>query len=51
MVYTKKYNIMFTFIKKVIIKLKAYYSKKKLEKKYKERLNELKKRDPFIYKH
>lgn len=42
---------MINFIKKIVEKFKEKSRRKKLEKLYKERLNELKKRDPFIYKH
>jgi hypothetical protein len=42
---------MISFLKKLYKKYKERQSKKKLEKIYKERLDELKKRDPFIYKH
>ncbi len=42
---------MITFIKNIIDKIKRYLKKRKIEKLYKKRLKELKKRDPFIYKH
>jgi hypothetical protein len=42
---------MINFIKRIIEKIKEKKQRKELEKLYKERLNELKKRDPFIYKH
>jgi hypothetical protein len=42
---------MIQFIKKIIEKIKERRRLKKLEKLYKGRLKELKKRDPFIYKH
>jgi len=34
----------------LIKKIKDYFKKRKLEKQYKKRLEELRKRDPFIYK-
>lgn len=42
---------MINFIKGIINKIREKKQRKKLEKLYKERLKELKKRDPFIYKH
>jgi ribosomal protein S15P/S13E len=42
---------MITFIKKTIKKIVDYYKRKRIEKLYKKRIEELKKRDPFIYKH
>jgi hypothetical protein len=42
---------MITFIKKIYNLYVERKNKKRLEKLYKERLEELKKRDPFIYKH
>jgi hypothetical protein len=42
---------MIKFIKNLINKIKLIKTQKELEKKYKSRLKELKKRDPFIYKH
>jgi hypothetical protein len=42
---------MIKFIKNLINKIKLIKKQKELEKKYKNRLKELKKRDPFIYKH
>jgi hypothetical protein len=42
---------MINFIKKIVEKIKEKNRRNKLEKLYKERLKELKKRDPFIYKH
>jgi hypothetical protein len=42
---------MLSFFKEILKKIKEYKQRKTLEKKYKERLKELKKRDPFIYKH
>jgi hypothetical protein len=43
--------IMINFIKKTIKKISDYYKRKKIEKIYKKRVEELRKRDPFIYKH
>lgn len=34
----------------LIKKIKEYFKKRKLNKQYKKRLEELRKRDPFIYK-
>jgi len=34
----------------LIKKIKDFFKKRKLEKQYKKRLEELRKRDPFIYK-
>jgi uncharacterized membrane protein (DUF106 family) len=42
---------MINFFKQIYKKYKEKQNKKKLEKIYKERLEELRKRDPFIYKH
>lgn len=42
---------MINFIKRITKELKEIYKRKKIEKIYKKRLKELKKRDPFIYKH
>jgi hypothetical protein len=42
---------MITFVKKIIKKIVDYYKRKRIEKLYKKRIEELKKRDPFIYKH
>jgi hypothetical protein len=42
---------MITLIKKIYSLYVEKKKRKKLEKIYKERLEELKKRDPFIYKH
>jgi uncharacterized membrane protein (DUF106 family) len=42
---------MINFFKEIYKKYKEKQNKKKLEKIYKERLEELRKRDPFIYKH
>jgi len=42
---------MIKFIKKLYNSYLDKKKKKELEKLYKERLEELKKRDPFIYKH
>lgn len=39
------------FLKKLFKPIIDYRNKKRLEKLYKKRLEELKKRDPFIYKH
>ena len=42
---------MITFIKNLWKKFQSNRKRNKLEKLYKERLAELKKRDPFVYKH
>jgi hypothetical protein len=42
---------MISFFKKLLKKIAEHKQKKVLQKKYKERLEELKKRDPFIYNH
>lgn len=42
---------MFNYFKKLWKKFQDKRKRKKLEKLYKERLAELKKRDPFVYKH
>jgi hypothetical protein len=42
---------MIDFIKNIWKKFKDRRKIKKMEKIYKERLEELKKRDPFIYRH
>lgn len=42
---------MFKFIKNFLKKIRENQKKKKLQKLYKQRLEELRKRDPFIYKH
>lgn len=42
---------MIGFFKKILKKIAEYKQKKALQKKYKERLSELKKRDPFTYNH
>jgi hypothetical protein len=42
---------MVNYIKKIWKKFQNKRKLKKLEKLYKKRLDELKKRDPFIYKH
>jgi hypothetical protein len=34
----------------LIQKIKDFFKKRKIEKQYKKRLEELRKRDPFIYK-
>jgi len=34
----------------LVKKIKEYFKKRKLNKQYKKRLEELRKRDPFIYK-
>lgn len=34
----------------LIRKIKEYFHKRKLQKQYKKKLEELRKRDPFIYK-
>ena len=42
---------MITFLRKIYELYKERQRKKRLEKLYKQRLEELKKRDPFVYKH
>lgn len=42
---------MIKFIKNLWKKFQSNRKRKKLEKLYKERLAELKKRDPFVYRH
>jgi len=42
---------MISIIKKIYQKYKEKQNKKRLEKLYKQKLEELKKRDPFVYKH
>jgi hypothetical protein len=42
---------MVNYIKKIWKKFQNKRKLKKLEKLYKKRLDELKKRDPFIYRH
>jgi hypothetical protein len=42
---------MVNYIKKIWKKFQDKRKLKKLEKLYKKRLDELKKRDPFIYRH
>jgi cell shape-determining protein MreC len=42
---------MINFVKNIFEKIQEVKKKKEIEKMYKERLKELKKRDPFIYKH
>ena len=37
-------------MKKIIKKVKSIIDKIKLERKYKKKLKEIKKRDPFVYK-
>jgi hypothetical protein len=37
-------------MKKIIKIIQDWFKKRKLEKQYKKRLEELRKRDPFIYK-
>lgn len=37
-------------MKKLITWITNYFKNKKLEKQYKKRLEELRKRDPFVYK-
>lgn len=42
---------MLNFIKKFFKNLQEKRKKQKLQKLYKKRLEELKKRDPFVYRH
>jgi hypothetical protein len=42
---------MITFVKKLINNINDYYKRKRIEKLYKKKVEELRKRDPFIYKH
>lgn len=37
-------------MKKIIKKIKSVYNKVKLERKYRKKLKEIRKRDPFVYK-
>lgn len=37
-------------MKKIIKKIKSIYNKVQLERKYRKKLKEIKKRDPFVYK-
>ena len=38
------------FFKKIFYPIVKWYKKRKLKKEYKKKLEELRKRDPFIYK-
>jgi len=38
-------------MKKILEKIKKWQAKKELDRRYKKKIEELKKRDPFIYKH
>jgi hypothetical protein len=42
---------MITIIKNLIEKIKLFFIRRRVEKMYKKRIEELRKRDPFIYKH
>jgi hypothetical protein len=42
---------MIKIIKNIIEKVKLFFIRRKVEKLYKKRIKELRKRDPFIYKH
>lgn len=42
---------MIKFVKRLLYKIIEFRKKRNLNKLYKQRLDELKKRDPFIYKH
>jgi hypothetical protein len=43
-------NTISNTMKKIIKKIKSIYNKVKLERKYRKKLKEIKKRDPFVYK-